>query len=803
VNEGLLKHSPGLLSQPNSYGSVVFRFTSFNAMNLYATAVASIQGEPIAFPMRARPAPQSDIRPDGSKPGSLEGIWWQPRPGLKDVLVISNSSPKKINATLSLFDASGKQWSVSLPFAPYRTLRFSVSDLLQKAGLSGSYGGIKLDVPASTALNGVHFMYDEGSKFSEVLAMSPRDPTATVRERTGTDAKQWTMRAPMLALSSPDPTVALPAGTTLQPTIFVRNTTANKTSANITLNWRGDYATGQVLLPALDLPPFATQQLQIGPMQQQLGIPNNAHWALVTITTSAQPDDLIAVASSPDNIGRYHIDTEFSGTATGHFTGGEWRSDANRNQIISVTNSGQKPADALLSLHYDDGQKTYEMKQSIQPGDQILINVAELIHNRVADRKGHTMPADLTDGTYEVKDLGSGRGSLSVGGVTLDKTLGFQAQPPSPDCCAQNGPDFDPGDYSLYIDQFVNIGATATDQCTGDPENIVGQLTSWWSGNTAIATATKAQVTGVSAGTTTANASGEVLECSGNTEYFENVNLSAPVSVQPPVITGVAPSFGQVGTNPTVTISGSGFGSAGTISGPNGVALNGITVAYGTPRNDSTVTAIFTIAAGAPLGSQQIVATNNSVSGDGGSNQSNPGNFQVTPATAVPVNFQQTNATDEGGGYIRVTYTWGSSTGKLSDLSACQVQEYVTYPTTGNSGCPAPNTGQVCYWPPSPPWPPTSQNGTGYVNPTAVPGPATAGGAYDSNTVQNLNFVKPYSNSSFQANQVQQYSCNNGPWVQFGGPFTITRQVMQNSQGQWVFSISKTGVSFSSTYLLP
>jgi len=34
VNEGLLKHAPSVLSQPGSYGSVVFRFISLSAMNL-------------------------------------------------------------------------------------------------------------------------------------------------------------------------------------------------------------------------------------------------------------------------------------------------------------------------------------------------------------------------------------------------------------------------------------------------------------------------------------------------------------------------------------------------------------------------------------------------------------------------------------------------------------------------------------------------------------------------------------------------------------------------------------------------
>jgi hypothetical protein len=99
VNEQLLKHSPAVLNLPNSYGSVVFRFTSLSAMNLYATAVPFLHGQPIAFPVSAHPASQS-LR--GNGPGSLEGIWWQPRAGLNDLLVISNSSEKKISGTLSL-----------------------------------------------------------------------------------------------------------------------------------------------------------------------------------------------------------------------------------------------------------------------------------------------------------------------------------------------------------------------------------------------------------------------------------------------------------------------------------------------------------------------------------------------------------------------------------------------------------------------------------------------------------------------------------------------------------------------------
>src|ERR1700689_3428590 len=59
VNEQLLKHSPAVLNLRGSYGSVVFRFTSLSAMNLYATSIPFLHGEPIAFPVAAHPASQS------------------------------------------------------------------------------------------------------------------------------------------------------------------------------------------------------------------------------------------------------------------------------------------------------------------------------------------------------------------------------------------------------------------------------------------------------------------------------------------------------------------------------------------------------------------------------------------------------------------------------------------------------------------------------------------------------------------------------------------------------------------------
>ena len=66
--------------------------------------------------------------------------------------------------------------------------------------------------------------------FNEVLtATDPLGNTTTnqtkLEERDYAETGVWTLRAPMLALSNPDPALAFPPGTTLHPQLFVRNTT--------------------------------------------------------------------------------------------------------------------------------------------------------------------------------------------------------------------------------------------------------------------------------------------------------------------------------------------------------------------------------------------------------------------------------------------------------------------------------------------------------------------------------------------------------------------------------------------------
>jgi hypothetical protein len=656
VNDGLQEHAPYLLGRAGSYGSVVFRFTSFHAMNLHATAVPSFHGEPVALRVHAHPAvwdPADTLRADG--PGSLEGIWWQPRSGLNDVLVISNSSDTTVNGALSLFDGGGKRWSEPLSFGPHQTERMEMSALLQKAGLSGSFGGISFEVPAAAAaIDGAHLMYDEAGKFSTSLEMFSRDPRATVRERTGSEQKQWVMRAPMLALHEPDPALDLPPGTKLQPTIFLRNATGQNVSANITLSWRGDSGKGQAKLPVLQLAPFATQQIQVWAMQKQLGIPEDAHWAMVSLTTNAAPDDVIAIASSRDCTGTYDVGAKFIGGQGGRFAGGEWRADTTHNYIAAITNVGTKATDALLTLHYDNGGKKYELQQTVAPGEQMWVNLAQLIRGRVTDRKGNLLPVDVSAVTYDVQELTPGGSSLMASDLAVNSALG-QVVPNCISCCgySQSSASFNPYPVDVIINDLETVGITAVNTCSGWKDFITVDIEDWWTNNPNIAQMTTAQVQGISVGSTTGFAEGTVNgpgQCACNPRLVE---ISVPIYVGsltcPSSVARGATATCTV-SPPGVTVSGWTFkdGQGNTVTRPSNTSS---LTWSGTMVTGGTVTA--TTSGGSP--SASITVTNRNWH----TNPASPAEVPNGTFITLPVPPQNTG-TDSGLGYFQWHYVLNS-----------------------------------------------------------------------------------------------------------------------------------------------
>jgi len=489
-----------------NYGSLVLRYHSPTPATLYAAMMVSRMGHAIAFHVDATGESQ-DLQI-----GSREGIWWLPKDTVSDYLILTNQGKKTLPLDLSVYDASGKQARQKVLLAPAETTRYSIRKLVMASGLTGSYGGIKISTSAHAgSLDSLHFLFDETAGFSAILKMFDYNPNAKLEERDYAKTAGWTLRAPMLALSNPDPALAFPPNTTLLPQLFIRNTTPKPIDATLRFNWRAAAATGKAPGPMVHLFPYETRRVDIATLQNGAILPKEANWTSVTITTNSKPDEIMAVAASYDSTLRYGAQTPFSDQLTFKWEGGMWEYDAYHDSIITAGNGGTKPTQASFTIFYNQGTQRYDLEQTLQPDEQMWIDVGKLIREHVLDKNGKALPPDLTSGSYEFRDLvNTGVGTLFEGKVVYDKTYGHVAYGCAA-CCGW-GPS-----YPLYNPIGVTAGGTAgqavdaPDGCNG---GVPGDVSDsfwfhWTSANGSIATVDSYGThNGVGAGSTSSQSHG-------------------------------------------------------------------------------------------------------------------------------------------------------------------------------------------------------------------------------------------------------------------------------------------------------
>jgi len=486
-----------------AYGSVVLRYRSPSSGSLYVAMMIRKTSHPVAFHIDAMGEDQAqDV-------GSREGIWWLPNGAANDYLILTNQGQNAIAINLSLFDASGKASNQKVILLPHALNRYSIRQLVTTAGLTGSYGGIKVSAASHAgSLDTLHFLYDETAGFSAILKMFSYDPSAKLEERDYAKTSVWTVRAPMLALSNPDPALAFPPGTTLQPQLFLRNTTPKFINAALRFNWRTASTTGKAQGPALRLSPYETRRVDVAAFQDGKTLPADANWASVTVTTDSHPDELVAVAASYDATLRYGAQTPFSDQLSFKWEGGMWEFDPYHNSIITAGNGGTKPTQVAFTIFYNQGTQRYDLEQTLQPDEQMWIDVGKLIREHVPDKNGKALPADLTSGSYEFRDLThTGVGTLFEGKVIYDKTYGHVAYGCAA-CCGYMSSKvfFDPLDVPLQ--GTSDDGVDGLDSCSNQYTDVSDSFYGAWStADTTIATVDYYGThTGVSVGSTNSQA---------------------------------------------------------------------------------------------------------------------------------------------------------------------------------------------------------------------------------------------------------------------------------------------------------
>jgi hypothetical protein len=491
-----------------TYGSIALRYHSPSSQNLFAMLMIHNIGHSIAFHIDAAGEDQ-DLQQ-----GSREGIWWLPNDTASDYLVLSNQGSAPLQLDLSLYDSAGREAKQRIVLDARAANRLSVRQLLSKTGLSGSFGGIKVFAPVhAESLDSLHVLFDEKASFSAILKMFDQNPNSKLEERDYAHTNIWTLRAPMLALSHPDPALAFPEGTTLQPQLFVRNTVAKPVDVSLRFNWRNASATGHAAGPSLHLGPFESRRIDVAALQAVGALPQDANWASVALLTSGLPEEVVAVAASYDETLRYGAQTPFSDQLGFQWEGSLWEYDALHNSLITGGNGGTKPIQTAFTIYYNQGTKKYELEQTLQPDEQMWIDVGKLIREQVPDNRGNTLPPDLSSGTYEFRDLTDRAiGSLFEGKIIYDKTYGHVTYGCGGNCCYNGNP------YLWFSPLGIPINSTDENfvydgDCNSPPDyDITSAFSTWTTANTNIATVnSQGYHTGVSVGTTSTTASGHLL----------------------------------------------------------------------------------------------------------------------------------------------------------------------------------------------------------------------------------------------------------------------------------------------------
>ena len=235
----------------------------------------------------------------------------------------------------------------------------------------------------------------------------------------------------------------------------------------------------------------------------------------------------------------------------GLWKGGEWQYDPQHDSIITAGNGGTQPTQAAFTIFYNQGTQMYQLEQTLQPGDQMWMDIGKLIRENVPDKNGKTLPSDLASGSYEVRDLtNKAVGTLFEGKVIYDKTYGHVTYGCG-GCCGGDPPIipwYDP--ISVVITAEQDNGVWAWYSCEDQYDDVSTTFYyNWSSGSTSVATVNSyGTVTGVSIGSTTAGTYAHLLSNGPKSCPSIYRTPSGGLNVQPKIFLG-----GCSGTNITNT----------------------------------------------------------------------------------------------------------------------------------------------------------------------------------------------------------------------------------------------------------
>jgi hypothetical protein len=402
-----------------------------------------------------------------------------------------------VTGTLRLSSGPAYSKQLQLALGPLQTDRIDIREAL--GGLADSdMGGLTLTFPNNEGISASQIVFDEVTGLAAIMKLFERDKDES--------AEAHVLRAPMIALRQPDAALAYPKDTVLNPRLFLRNAGQNKLQVTAAIHWRSQDGEGTYNYPALNLKSNEVSVLDLGLLQDNRAIPPNANWSNVTLSYTGKSADLVPVAVSYDSKTRYGLQSPFTEGTNRLFKGGMWHVDSTHGTLITTGNGGSEKTTAQVALFYNGGKSQYRIEKLLIPGQQLLLDVGQLIRNQIPDSDGNVIPPETMSGSYELRDLDHPAvGLLYEGKLTIDKTYGH-ASYGCGTCCGLYNTKLTPNPFDGPPSVYNQDEYLALEQCGGQWEDWTGTAYSWQSTNPAVATLPNSVLYTVAPGTATGNA---------------------------------------------------------------------------------------------------------------------------------------------------------------------------------------------------------------------------------------------------------------------------------------------------------
>ncbi|MGO9096908.1 MAG: Ig domain-containing protein [Bryobacteraceae bacterium] len=328
-----------------------------------------------------------------SGPQVLQGLWWKHLGSLDGFVALANTTGQPLAVSVL---AAGSQPAASLVLPPHGTSLSRLPELLPQSpstaaaagGLDISYTGRPGDLQVAGGLE------EPAQGFS--LDM----PIVRQTAAQGIPAQQrYAAAGVMVGQQQAD--LNFPAGVSFSPFAFFRNLASSPRQLRFEVYYmEGTRTVGSLPVAPLTLAGGGSAELPLSSLTSAL---TNTEALNLAYSYQGSPGDILASIGSTDQSGSYVFPVRAEPVGpSGSKTSVYWQLSNGFDSMYTLWNPDLTDADFLVTLRYNNGTGLYEMPVHLVPHESAMIDVGELVRQRIPDYLGRLLPLSPIEGSLLV-----------------------------------------------------------------------------------------------------------------------------------------------------------------------------------------------------------------------------------------------------------------------------------------------------------------------------------------------------------------------------------------------------------------